>query len=297
MKLSTLAFVCGPSSPVCPLPSSQPLAPMTNTLGPFRSTRLYPVGHKDPSASAALSFLPTAPQSCSGSRRAHISRNFLPVSSSKLTTQLPVQAEKCPEAPQPDPPARTPPSCTELLFLSVRDSATHLEGKFWPQGVSIYHHRGRLQAASDRQTITLALRPGSHGLCWKQSWSRVFPPHEDSLRVFYFSVKTGDWNEVTWGHDLNHTTVMRCFWCGVNSTTRQKPTLQRGKVPGARGTCWTTPLTFPISEDESAGPLLTAAQESLISLSASKWPTPWLKHDSDFNHCFCSSPEKTLYSN
>ena len=155
----------------------------------------------------------------------------------------------------------------------------------------------QLQAASDRQTITLALRPGSHGLCGKESWSRVFPPHEDSLRVFYFSVKTGDWNEVTRGHDLNHTTVMRCFWCGVNSTTRRKPTFQRGKVPGARGTCWTTPLTFPISKDESAGPLLTAAQKSLISFSASKWPTPWLKHDSDFNHCFCSSPEKTLHSN
>lgn len=162
------------------------------------------------------------------------------------------------------------PSCSELLFLLGILKHTWRESS--DLEVSALLPSAWLQAAADRQTITQAHRPGSQGLSGKESWSQVFSPREDSRKWLYFSVKTGDVNEVTRGHDLNHTTVMRCFWRGVNSTARHKPILQKEKSKGLGRLRTTLPL-FPISKDEPApvpGPLQATAWEFTTSLSASK---------------------------
>ena len=191
-------------------------------------------------------FLPFR-QLCKSALEATEPRPHLTSSTSlPLTAQLSLLPEKCP--PCPTPPR---PTCKDLpvvlgCHFCQRFCNTSGGGSSDPE-VSALLPSGQLQAAANRQTITLALRPGRQGLYGKKSRSQVFPPHEDSLKVFYFPVNTGDLDEVTRGHDLNHTTVMRCFWRGVSSTTDVSPLSKEGesKVLGALAEPLCSPFPFP----------------------------------------------------
>ena len=178
----------------------------------------------------------------------------------------------------------------------ARDSVIRLEGKFWPWGVSII----TIWAATSscRQTDNyLGTQAWQAGTLWEE---KPKPGFSSSWRLAEGVLLSSEnwrlgWSDSRARPQSHHSNEVFLAWCQLHH--RHKPTFQRERVQGAGGTCWTALLTFPISKDESTGPLQSTAQEFLISSSASKWPTPWLKYDSDFNHCFCSSLEKTLHSN
>lgn len=155
-----------------------------NIPGPCRRAHLHPVWHtEDHRARTALSFIPRPLQNCSGNRRAHISHNLIHISSVSSPHSTSRTEREVPAAPLPDPPARTHPPVLSCCFC--QGVWTQLEGKLWPPGVSII--TTWVAASSCRQTITWAWRPGSHGSGGRiPEWNRAFPPHKDSVRVFYF---------------------------------------------------------------------------------------------------------------
>lgn len=293
MQLSSLDLVCGPSNPMCRLPSSRPSAPTTNLLRLFNSTCLYPVGHKNHWARAALSSIPTALQICSGSHRARVSPYFLHVSSTHCST-FP-SAWEMPALPTPPRP-----TCKDLpLVLGChfcqRFCNTSGGGVLTPRCQHYYHLGGCKQLQTDRQL------PWHSGLAGRDFMEEKLKPGFSSSRRLTEGVLLSSehwrlgWSDSRAWPQSHHSNEVFLAWCQLHH--RHKPAFQRGRVRGAGGTCWTALLTFPISKDESTGPVQSTAQELLISSSASKWPTSWLKYDGDFNHCFCSSLEKTLHSN
>lgn len=212
-----------------------------------------------------------------------------------LTAQLSLPPEKCP--PCPTPPR---PTCKDLpLVLGChfcqRFCNTSGGGVLTPRCQHYYHLGGCKQLQTDRQL------PWHSGLAGRDFMEEKSKPGFSSSRRLTEGVLLSSehwrlgWSDSRAWPQSHHSNEVFLAWCQLHH--RHKPAFQRGRVQGAGGTCWTALLTFPISKDESTGPVQSTAQELLISSSASKWPTSWLKYDGDFNHCFCSSPEKTLHSN
>lgn len=182
MQLSVLAFV--PSSPSAtslttpPPPRHQQqifLGPLGVLIGILLATRTAKLQEH------LLSFLQLCTTALGTAEPVFDTRLFLPASSSKLTAQLRTQPKGL-EAPRPDPPAKPRARARSCCFCP-RFCNT-------PGGQALTSRVRMITtcagASRCRQTMTLAGRPGLHGLRGTESRNRLFRPQDSSLWVFSF---------------------------------------------------------------------------------------------------------------